>query len=163
MCPGQRWSRTRSATLPLPFLPSSVYWGISQFWLLGIRVRPRLLRWTTVPARGGDMGRRPCPSSAVCSVFAPGDRVWLSTRNLHLRLPCRKLGPWFVGPFKVLRRVNEVGYSFPPNTALTPRSMCLSSGRWWLDHSRSLSCGRFIRPLGTSRGPRCTLFVPSWI
>jgi hypothetical protein len=35
------------ATPPLTLLPSSVYWGISQFWLLGIRVRPRLLRWTT--------------------------------------------------------------------------------------------------------------------
>lgn len=39
-------------------------------------------------------------------VFAPGDRVWLSTRNL----PCRKLGSQFVGPFKVLRRVNKVCY-----------------------------------------------------
>ena len=43
-------------------------------------------------------------------VFAPGDRVWLSTRNLPLRLPCRKLGPQCVGPFKVLRRINEVCY-----------------------------------------------------
>ena len=46
-CPGQRWPRTRSATPPLISLPSSVYWGISRFWLLGIRVRLRLLRWTT--------------------------------------------------------------------------------------------------------------------
>uniref|UniRef100_A0A8K9V225 Gypsy retrotransposon integrase-like protein 1 n=1 Tax=Oncorhynchus mykiss TaxID=8022 RepID=A0A8K9V225_ONCMY len=43
-------------------------------------------------------------------VFVPGDRVWLSTRNLPLRLPCRKLGPQCVGPFKVLRRINEVCY-----------------------------------------------------
>ena len=43
-------------------------------------------------------------------VFAPGDRVWLSTRNLPLHLPCRKLGPRFVGPFKVPRRLNEVCY-----------------------------------------------------
>uniref|UniRef100_A0A673W8F6 Chromo domain-containing protein n=1 Tax=Salmo trutta TaxID=8032 RepID=A0A673W8F6_SALTR len=43
-------------------------------------------------------------------VFAPGDRVWLSTLRLPLRLPCRKLGPRFVGPFKILRRVNEVCY-----------------------------------------------------
>ena len=43
-------------------------------------------------------------------VFASGGRVWLSTRNLPLRLPCRKLGPQFVGLFKVLRRVNEVCY-----------------------------------------------------
>ena len=43
-------------------------------------------------------------------VYAPGDRVWLSNRNLPLRLPCRKLGRRFVGPFKVLRRLNEVCY-----------------------------------------------------
>lgn len=43
-------------------------------------------------------------------VFSPGDGVWLSTRNLPLCLPCQKLSLWFVGPFKVLGRVNEVTY-----------------------------------------------------
>uniref|UniRef100_A0A8K9XKM7 Integrase catalytic domain-containing protein n=1 Tax=Oncorhynchus mykiss TaxID=8022 RepID=A0A8K9XKM7_ONCMY len=96
-------------------------------------------------------------------VFGPGDRVWLSTRNLPLRLPCLKLGPRFVGPFKVLRRVWVTGYSYPPITVLTPRSMCLSSGRWCLAHSRRLKCGMFLRPLWTSRGSRSTPFDPSWI
>ena len=53
---------------------------------------------------GADCHRSEAP------VFAPGDQVWLSTRNLPLPLPCLKLGPRFVGPFKVLRRLNEVSY-----------------------------------------------------
>ena len=96
-------------------------------------------------------------------VSAPGARVWLSLRNLPLRLPCRKLRPRIVGPFKVLRRLNDViGYSFPLITVLTPRSMCFSSGRWWLVHSSSLRCGRFLGPLWTSRGSRHILCEPSW-
>ena len=46
-CPGPRWHRTHIATPPLTSLPSSAYWGTSRFWHLGIRVRPRFLRWTT--------------------------------------------------------------------------------------------------------------------
>ncbi|KAK3550578.1 hypothetical protein QTP70_000036 [Hemibagrus guttatus] len=36
--------------------------------------------------------------------------VWLSTRNLRLKLPCRKLSPKFVGPFEIIRQVNPVAY-----------------------------------------------------
>ena len=45
-CPGQRWRRTCSATPPLTSPPFSVYWGTCRFWHRGIRIRPRLLRWT---------------------------------------------------------------------------------------------------------------------
>uniref|UniRef100_A0AAZ3QAY0 Uncharacterized protein n=1 Tax=Oncorhynchus tshawytscha TaxID=74940 RepID=A0AAZ3QAY0_ONCTS len=51
-------------------------------------------------------------------VGADRHRVWLLTQNLPLRLPCRKLGPRFVGTFKVLRRVNEM--HTPANTPATP-------------------------------------------
>jgi hypothetical protein len=47
-------------------------------------------------------------------VLAPGDQVWLSTRNLSVRLPYWKLGPRFVWPFKVLRRLRyATDYSLP--------------------------------------------------
>ncbi|KAK3573711.1 hypothetical protein QTP86_032066, partial [Hemibagrus guttatus] len=51
-----------------------------------------------------DRRRRPHPSYQV------GQRVWLSTQNLRLKLPCRKLNPRFIGPFEIIRQVNPVAY-----------------------------------------------------
>ncbi|KAK3531230.1 hypothetical protein QTP70_015224 [Hemibagrus guttatus] len=48
--------------------------------------------------------RRPHPPYRV------GQRVWLSTRNLKLKLRCRKLSPKFIGPFEIVRQVNPVCY-----------------------------------------------------
>ncbi|XP_016412400.1 uncharacterized protein LOC107743582 [Sinocyclocheilus rhinocerous] len=60
--------------------------------------------------------RRPHPP------YQTGQRVWLSTRNLKLRLPSRKLSPRYVGPFKILRRINEVTYQLelPANYRISP-------------------------------------------
>lgn len=38
--------------------------------------------------------------------YRPGQRVWLSAKDLPLQVECRKLAPQFVGPFEVERMVN---------------------------------------------------------
>ncbi|CAJ0966125.1 unnamed protein product [Ranitomeya imitator] len=46
------------------------------------------------------------------ALFAVGDMVWLSSRNLRLKIPSKKLGPKFVGPFKVVQVVNSAAVRF---------------------------------------------------
>ncbi|KAL0192201.1 hypothetical protein M9458_010497, partial [Cirrhinus mrigala] len=63
-----------------------------------------------------DARRRTSPT------FQPGDQVWLSTRDLRLRLPCRKLSPRYIGPFKILRQINDVTFQLqlPPRYHIHP-------------------------------------------
>ncbi len=42
--------------------------------------------------------------------YQPGQWVWLSTRDLCLRLPCKKLSPRYVCPFKILRQITPVSF-----------------------------------------------------
>lgn len=42
--------------------------------------------------------------------YQPGQMVWLLTKKLRLQLPCRKLSPRYIGPFKVLWQINPVTY-----------------------------------------------------
>ncbi|KAL0148604.1 hypothetical protein M9458_056151 [Cirrhinus mrigala] len=58
----------------------------------------------------------------VAPPYQPGDSVWLSTRDLRLRLPCRKLSSRYIGPFKILRQINDVTFQLqlPPRYRIHP-------------------------------------------
>jgi hypothetical protein len=42
--------------------------------------------------------------------FSIGDRVWLATKNLPLKLGTRKLASIWAGPFEIVSVVGEVAY-----------------------------------------------------
>uniref|UniRef100_A0A8C1Z0K9 Uncharacterized protein n=1 Tax=Cyprinus carpio TaxID=7962 RepID=A0A8C1Z0K9_CYPCA len=43
-------------------------------------------------------------------VYQPGQLVWLSTRDIRLRQPCKKLSLRYIGPFPIERQINPVTY-----------------------------------------------------
>lgn len=48
--------------------------------------------------------------------------VWLSNKNLKLKLPSQKVSPRYIGPFKVFRQINPVIYHLhlPSNYRMSP-------------------------------------------
>ncbi len=42
--------------------------------------------------------------------YTPGQWVWFSTRDLRLKLPCRKLSPRYVGPFQMIKQITPVSF-----------------------------------------------------
>ncbi len=60
--------------------------------------------------------RRPGPR------YTPGQWVWLATRDISLRLPCKKLSPRYVGPFQILRQITPVSFrlDLPANYHISP-------------------------------------------
>ncbi|XP_073350759.1 uncharacterized protein [Pagrus major] len=59
--------------------------------------RQVLIRQGDRVKKAADRKRRPAPA------YQPGQRVWLSAKDLHLKVPSKKLAPRFVGLFPVTR------------------------------------------------------------
>ncbi len=54
--------------------------------------------------------------------YQPGQKVWLSMRDICMRLPCKKLSPKYVGPFTITKQINPVTcqLQLPPQYRIHP-------------------------------------------
>lgn len=80
------------------------------------RAKQTLLRSSASYKTAADRRRRPAP------VYRPGQRVWLSTKDLLLHTESRKLSPRFIGPFPVSRIINPaaVRLTLPRSSRVHP-------------------------------------------
>nr|CBN81752.1 Pol polyprotein [Dicentrarchus labrax] len=78
--------------------------------------RAALLRTAARNQRLADRHRLPAPD------YTPGQKVWLSSRDLPLQVESRKLAPRFIGPFEVDRIINPVAVrlKLPPSLHVHP-------------------------------------------
>ncbi|XP_075450635.1 uncharacterized protein LOC142491634 [Ascaphus truei] len=91
-----------------------------------------------------DRRRQPGPS------FKPGDRVWLSSKNIRLKTPSPKLSPRFLGPFKITEKISPVAYRLAlPPTMRIPSVFHVSLLKPFVQSSHFLDPSRKPNPLST--------------
>ncbi|KAK3569953.1 hypothetical protein QTP86_007657 [Hemibagrus guttatus] len=96
-------------------VPAMDYWfrESERVWDSAHRQLQRALRRRRMTA---DLRRSKAPE------YRPGQKVWPSTRDIRMLLPCKKLSPRFIGPFTITRQGNPVTYrlQLPPEYKIHP-------------------------------------------